>query len=129
VEAVIYLDTHAAVWLYSYGSEAPFSERAREALRAARDLRISPMVHLEVEYLFEIGRITIPASEIHAELSSMMGLRLCDAPLTAVAQAAASQKWTRNPFDRMIVGHASLHDAPLITRDRLILENYPHALW
>jgi PIN domain nuclease of toxin-antitoxin system len=126
---MIFLDTHVVIWLYSYGAEAPLSERARDALKSTADLRISPVVQLEAEYLFEIGRVTVPASEILAELSGIIGLRLCDAPLTAVAQAAMSQKWTRDPFDRMIAGQAALQNAPLITRDRLILENYPHALW
>jgi len=126
---VTYLDTHVVIWLYSYGTEAPLPESAIAAMRATDDLRISPMVRLEIEYLREIERITVPASQILAELSGVLGLRLCDAPFAAVVQAAASLTWTRDPFDRIIVGQAALHGAPLVTRDGAIHEHYERALW
>jgi hypothetical protein len=37
--------------------------------------------------------------------------------------------WTRDLFDRVIVGHASAADRDLLTRDELILANYPRACW
>jgi PIN domain nuclease of toxin-antitoxin system len=37
--------------------------------------------------------------------------------------------WTRDPFDRLVVSQAALADSILITRDRLILEHYPKAVW
>ena len=37
--------------------------------------------------------------------------------------------WTRDPFDRLLVATAELHEAPLITKDRTILENFAGAVW
>ncbi len=39
------------------------------------------------------------------------------------------EKWTRDPFDRLIVSHAKLKSATLITKDPHILKNYIKAVW
>jgi PIN domain nuclease of toxin-antitoxin system len=52
---VIYLDTHAVVWLYD-DTDKKFSNKAKEEIRN-NDLSISQMVRLELQYLYEIGRI------------------------------------------------------------------------
>ena len=46
-----------------------------------------------------------------------------------VAENAAEQKWVRDPFDRLIVGHASANDAPLVTKDEKIRKHYRRAVW
>jgi len=33
-------------------------------------------------------------------------LRLCDLPFPLIAAAALDEKWTRDPFDRLIVANA-----------------------
>jgi PIN domain nuclease of toxin-antitoxin system len=128
VEAVIYLDTHVLAWLYA-GERRRFSRRAEKAIAAAADLRVSPMVRLELQYLYEIDRLGAPASPVLDELAARLGIVVCDAPFPAVAQAAESLSWTRDPFDRLIVAQAALHEAPLVTRDETIHAHYPHALW
>lgn len=50
-------------------------------------------------------------------------------PLHDVADAAVDLTWIRDPFDRLIVANAMLHDAPLVTRDRRIHAQYPKAFW
>jgi PIN domain nuclease of toxin-antitoxin system len=37
--------------------------------------------------------------------------------------------WTRDPFDRLLVATALLHEAPLITRDARIQEHFAGAVW
>jgi PIN domain nuclease of toxin-antitoxin system len=37
--------------------------------------------------------------------------------------------WTRDPFDRMLVATALLHEIPLVTRDTCIHDNFPGAVW
>ena len=37
--------------------------------------------------------------------------------------------WTRDPFDRLLVATALLHQAPLVTCDTRIQENFPGAVW
>jgi len=41
----------------------------------------------------------------------------------------AEKDWTRDPFDRIIVGNAAAENAVLITKDNSILEHYEHAVW
>lgn len=125
---MIYLDTHVAAWLYA-GADERMSAAARNALRDSDDRRVSPMVRLELQYLFEVGRVTTPAAEVMDELRTALGLTVCDASFVAVAHLAEDLTRTRDPFDRLIVAHAALHDAPLVTKDDALHQHYPHCVW
>jgi PIN domain nuclease of toxin-antitoxin system len=128
VARLIYLDTHVVAWLYGLGP-ASLSTRAAELIEEADDLRCSPMVRLELQYLFEVGRTTAPAAEVLDALNAALGLVLCDAPFPAVVRAAESLGWTRDPFDRLVAAQASLFDAALVTKDELLHRHYQHAVW
>ena len=125
---VIYLDTHVAAWLHGLGRSA-LSQRAADAIESADELRCSPMVRLELEYLYEVGRTSEPALPVLDALQTSLGLRLCDAPFSAVIREAEAHKWTRDPFDRIIVAQAALHDAPLLTKDDHLHAFYADAFW
>ena len=51
------------------------------------------------------------------------------APLFEVMEQALALTWTRDPFDRLIVGNALADGAVLLTRDRVILERCRSAAW
>ena len=53
METIAYLDTHLVVWLYA-GQVELIPHSVREILENS-NLLLSPMVDLELEYLFEIG--------------------------------------------------------------------------
>lgn len=125
--AVLYLDTHAAAWLYAGRSEL-FPAAARRAIEE-RSLLLSPAVLLELEYLFEIGRTDRAGADVVSELGEQLGITLCSLPFPAVARAAGGQSWTRDPFDRLIVGQATAAGAPLLTKDRTIHRHFPGAVW
>lgn len=125
---LIYLDTHVVVWLYAQGAAA-LSPRAADHIEAASEIRCSPMVRLEVQYLFEIGRVTEPALGVFDALSAALGLRMCDLPFFAVVRESERQDWTRDPFDRLIVAQASLAGAPLLTKDETIHAAYSRTVW
>jgi PIN domain nuclease of toxin-antitoxin system len=125
---MIYLDTHVVAWLYGIGPSS-LSEPAVEAIETAEQLRCSPMVRLELQYLLEIGRTTVPAVEVLDALNAATGLVLCDAPFPAVVREAEGYAWTRDPFDRLIVAHAAVFEAPLVTKDELLHRHYPRAVW
>ena len=93
------------------------------------DLVISPVAVLELQLLFERGRASTPAQAVVENLSENMGLSVCALPFAQVAQNALGQKWVRDPFDRIIVAHASANDAPLITKDEKIRHHYKRAVW
>lgn len=125
---MIYLDTHVAAWLHARGAEL-LSEEAARRIEEADEIRISPMVRLELQYLYEIGRVTQPATFVVDALGAGLGVRICDASFPAIARAAESETWTRDPFDRIIVAQASLRDAPLVTKDRTLHQRYDRAVW
>jgi PIN domain nuclease of toxin-antitoxin system len=125
--AVIYLDTNVVLWLA--GAPAELSAEAIARIDAAELLLLSPMVELEVEYLYEIGRLQRGAAEVIQHLEQYLPVRLCDRPFAAVVARARTMKWTRDPFDRLIAAQAALGGDPLVTRDKIIRANYPHAVW
>jgi PIN domain nuclease of toxin-antitoxin system len=127
VEALIYLDTHVVAWLYS-GDTRRLSARARDAIEV-NDLLVSPMVALELEYLKETGRLTASADAIVDELHRRIGLEVCDLSFASVVSSARALVWTRDPFDRMIVGHAAAAGRPLLTKDRSIRRRFRTAIW
>jgi len=122
-----YLDTHVVVWLYA-GMTDLLPPSMRQLLNAS-DLYVSPMVMLELQYLYEIGRTTEPGSVVVLDLSQRIGLRVSEEPLHRVIALALQQTWTRDPFDRIIVGQAALQQHTLITKDRTMRDHYPYAVW
>ena len=124
---VIHLDTHVVVWLYA-GDLRRFSPAARRRLDR-EELRISPMVALEVQYLHEVGRISENASVVFSDLGRKLGLAQAEGDFSSVAEGAVGLGWTRDPFARLIVAHAALNGATLLTKDRSIRRNYRHAVW
>ena len=124
---LIYLDTHVAIWLYA-GKLELIPEASRERLDQ-NDLLISPMVELELQYLYEIDRVSEPANKVVETLAKEIGLEICDLPFSSVIAESLSLDWTRDPFDRIIVGQARLRNATLLTKDRALHAQYPGATW
>lgn len=124
---MIYLDTHVVVWLYA-GEVEKLSEQAKELINN-HGVFISPVVRLELQYLFEIQSITDEANEIVFDLSDRIGLKICDKSFNAFVRGALDLSWTRDPFDRIIVANASINYNILVTKDHNILENYEKAMW
>lgn len=125
--AVTYLDTHVVVWLYA-GLQKRFRGEARRRLEHD-ELRLSPMVLLEIDFLREIGRVTTSGAEMLEALAMRSRLALCTLPFGSVVRCAADLGWTRDPFDRLIVAQAKVADAALVTHDRSIRDHFPGAIW
>jgi PIN domain nuclease of toxin-antitoxin system len=124
---VIYLDTHVVAFLYEdAGASLPPLSRT---LIADNELLLSPMVVLELQYLFEIKRLAVPPETIIGAIQRAARLSICDLPFEDVTRAALRETWTRDPFDRIIVAQARLREITLITKDRMILERYERATW
>jgi len=128
-QSVVYLDTHIVCWLYE-GDIERLSEPAAEVIESTECLLVSPMVDLELQYLYEIGRISKKSGEILATLGEDIGLQISDTSFSLLISKAKSINWTRDPFDRLITSHVMLiENASLVTRDRVIRENCPKAVW
>lgn len=124
---MIQLDTHIVCWLHD-GLVQRISPAARTLLNAD-PLSISPMVELELHYLHEIGRLqTLPATMLHT-LHTDLGLSISQTSFALVASKAASIRWTRDAFDRLIVAQAIADNARLVSADAHIREHFAGAVW
>jgi PIN domain nuclease of toxin-antitoxin system len=124
---IAYLDTHTVIRL-AHGRGRIERDAAKLIQRA--ELLVSPVVLVELEYLFEIGRLTLPGKDILRKLEHELGLRLCELSFADVARAALEEKWTRDAFDRIIVAQTRLNGlAPLISSDEEIAKHYPRTVW
>ena len=125
---IAYLDTHVVFWLCE-NQTGKISGPALDVLNQC-DLLISPMVTIELTYMYEIGRSMRVARDIVKQLREQLGLRICDHSFADVAETATFETWTRDPFDRMIVAHAKANGyAMLVTVDGEIRAHYPRAVW
>ena len=124
---MIYLDTHVAVWLYQ--GEIDLISQAAQELIEADEILLSPAVQLELEYLYDCKRTLSDARKIVEVLERDFGAKVCDLPFPDVVSTALEAKWTRDPFDRLIVAQARINSSPLLTKDRVIRKHYSGAVW
>ena len=125
---IAYLDTHVVLWLAA-GKVNRLSSKARGLLDRA-ELLLSAMAFLELEYLHELGRTKFPARDLLKKVDHETNLRLCDLPFSTIAAAALDEKWTRDPFDRLIVANAKANGfAWLISADEQMRKHYPRSVW
>lgn len=124
---MIYLDTHVILWLYE-GLLDQLSDFAKQQIEE-NDLIISPIVCLELQYLFEIKRITRKSEVILNELVNKISLEISQEPFQKIVETALTLSWTRDPFDRLIVATAQISNTLLLTKDKNITLNYKYAVW
>ena len=123
---MLMLDTHIAVAMYQ-GNTAGLSRKALAAIDR-ESLSISPAVLLELELLHEIGRLKHGAVAIARYLADELAIPCASERFVDIAFRALPLAYTRDPFDRLIVAHAELLRAPLITLDQNLRQNYALAL-
>lgn len=116
---MILLDTNAILFLLANDA------RGKPLRGHAGALRISPVSTLEVVFLEEIGRIYFPDGDGNAVLRSDPRWMLDDPPLDQVFARAASLRFTRDPFDRLLAAHALARGFRLATADRNLLAHLP----
>lgn len=124
---IIYLDTHIVLWLYE--NRIDLIPSGALILLEENDLLISPIVSLEIQYLFETGKIKASANTIVNDLYARIGLNFCRQDFEKIIAQSLHESWTRDPFDRIIVGQARLGNLPLMTKDESIRKNYKKATW
>lgn len=126
-DAVVFLDTHVVLWLYDARLEY-VSDRAKAAIEG-NNLCISWMTALELQYLYEIGRIRATSDSIIKELARSIALQVSDLSIERIVKAAWHIHWTRDVFDRMIAAEAIVTKCGLITKDTTIRKYLSLAIW
>ena len=124
---IVYLDTHIVVWLYA-GLIEKITKSAQKAIDDC-DVFISQMVRLELQYLFEIGRVKVRPDTIVKSLSKAPNLRVSEAPCHQIIEDALKIKWTRDVFDRLLVAEAAAKACRFISADENIRSNFKRAVW
>jgi len=124
---LIFLDTHALVWLYK-GEADKLGPAARKAIDQG-DLIAPAAAVLELELLHEIGRLKVAALSLIAGLAEDIGLKVSDLSCAMLAEYAVKEKWTRDPFDRLIVANARAANSRLVTKDERMHRYYTGAIW
>jgi PIN domain nuclease of toxin-antitoxin system len=124
---MILIDTHVVLWLYA--GEIGRIPTAVQQRIDDEDLRFSPVTALELAYLHQVGRVTVPPESILSELALMLGLSEVDESFSRICFAARDLDWTRDLFDRLVSAHSLLSGLDLVTKDRTIRENLSSAWW
>jgi PIN domain nuclease of toxin-antitoxin system len=122
----VHLDTHVAVWL-----RMGDARRLRPVKRVLdrEELRLSPYVLLELQALFEIGRLRETGRWIAERLAEDHGVQLAQEALASAGDRALDLSFTRDPYDRLIAAHALAARATLLTADEVLLKHVSCARW
>lgn len=82
METEIYLDTNVVIWLA--GAPQQLSSTAKGIIDTHDTLLYSPMVDLELEYLYETGRIQLPALDVLDHLRGVLNIQACERSFSTV---------------------------------------------
>jgi len=125
--SVAYLDTHIVVWLYA-GLVEKLTENAKRTIED-NDVVISQLVKLELQYLFETGRIKVSPSKMIQALGRSIDLKISNCPLNEMIDQSIKISWTRDVFDRLLAAEVEATGGRFVTADATIRENLKQAVW
>ena len=118
---MILLDTNALIWLEQG------HPRARALRGKSARLYASPASLLELQFLCETGRVRLRSGTI-SDLAHDGRWLLDDPPASAWFDRACDYAWTRDPFDRLLMAHATLRGWRLATGDAALIDHLPPSL-
>jgi PIN domain nuclease of toxin-antitoxin system len=119
---VIYLDTHAWLWLATDPSR--LSRAATTAIQSAvgsGGIAIASITLVELAWLMGRGRLRLHGSpeRLVTELVETTGVVIREiTPVIAALFVQLPENFGRDPVDRIIAATAHAEGAPLVTRDR-----------
>ena len=126
---MIHIDTQIAIWTH-LALRRKISKTAQRALEN-NPLVFSPILRLELNLLHEKG--ILPASSPIAVIYDLIhdfGASESQVELSHIVDIAADRvRWTRDPFDRLIVANAIADNAKLVTADGEIIDHFGGAVW
>ena len=126
MEPRLALDMQVVLWLFA-GAINQLSIKGKKLI-ANSNLCISPLVQMELQLLYEIGRTPYTAIEIVNSLANEIGLRIIDIQFKDATAHFSNLAWARDPFDRIIAATSAATGIPLLTKDKNILTNFDFAV-
>lgn len=114
------LDTHFLIWLVLESKRLAKFPWLNQYLPWG----VSPVSFLEIQFLGEIGRLSVRNPEFMNTVMNDTRFTVDDIPLTSVIRHALRLDWTRDPFDRLLVAHSSARRVAFCTTDRDIREHH-----
>jgi PIN domain nuclease of toxin-antitoxin system len=112
---MILLDTNALIWLHHNHA------RAAALAKLGRRLYASPASLLELEILFEAGRVELRGTSSVSQMIRDDRWVIDDPPSVLWFEEAMTIGWTRDTFDRLLVAHARLRKWTLATSDQRVI--------
>ena len=125
---MIFLDTHAIIWLH----EEEFSKFTNSTLQLMESspLYFSPISKVEIHYLNQKEIIKKPAIKLLEDMKDRIGLIESHYSYKEITKRAINISWTRDPFDLLISSEVyNQENHSLVTRDENILQNLKEAIW
>ena len=115
-KVTLLLDTHFLIWL------ALESKRLANFpwLDRYRPWGVSPVSFLEIQFLAEVGRLSVSNPEFTSTVMNDRRFIVDDISLETLVGHALRLDWTRDPFDRLLVAHSLARRVALCTTDRAI---------
>ena len=114
------LDTHFLIWLV-VGSgrlaEFPWLDRYRP-------WGVSPVSFLEIQFLAEVGRLSVRNPEFTGTVMDDSRFTVDDVGLVALVRRGLRLDWTRDPFDRLLAAHSLARRVPLCSLDRRVRSHH-----
>ena len=98
--------------------EVANSRNAKGARQYKRLLHVpdaSPISFLEIQFLAEVGRLSVRNPEFTNTMANDTRFMVDDIPLASIVRHALRLDWTRDPFDRLLVAHSSARRVPFCT--------------
>ena len=89
-----------------------------------RPWSVSPVSLLEIQFLSEIGRLSVRNPEFTNKIMNDTRFTVDDITLATLVGHALRLDWTRDPFDRLLVAHSIARRVPLCTTDRDIKSHH-----
>ena len=122
------LDTHAFIWFVSDRKKIP-EDSINLIQENAGELYLSSITALEIALLVKRKRLKIPKNPGSYIEEAIQYHNLHEIPVDRkiLLQSSALPEIHDDPFDRIIIATAKLHDLVLITKDTKILR-YRHIL-
>lgn len=112
---MILLDTNAVIRL-ELGDR-----RAKKLERFRGEWLVSPATVLELQFLWEVGRLRLSKSATVKELVEEAAWEVDEPSVTQWFDEARAVTWTHDVFDRLIVAHAVVQGLKLATSDEEII--------